>query len=164
MILREFAPDDAEALTEFLHRAYAELGELGLNFTAVDQSAETTLRRAGGGYCLLAVDGDDIIGTVTMSVPSESLRQMTDAATAPDLAWLNQLATDPGRRHEGIARQLWMAGSAWARAAGRTSVGVDTAEPATHLIDLYRGWGFERVATIHWPGKTYDSVVMVRSL
>jgi hypothetical protein len=41
-------------------------------------------------------------------------------------------------------------------------VGVDTAVPAGHLIDLYARWGFEPAGTVHWTGKTYDSMVMLR--
>ncbi len=47
---------------------------------------------------------------------------------------------------------------------GASSIGVDTAHPATHLVQLYRSWGFAEVDSIHWPGKTYDSVVMLRPL
>jgi hypothetical protein len=43
-------------------------------------------------------------------------------------------------------------------------VGVDTAATAIHLVDLYSAWGFEHRGVIHWPGKTYDSVVMVHAL
>jgi hypothetical protein len=41
---------------------------------------------------------------------------------------------------------------------------VDTAIPAEHLVRLHGAWGFERVTTIQWPGKTYDSVVLIRAL
>jgi hypothetical protein len=47
--VRMFTPVDAVQLTELLHAAYAELGAMGLNFTAVDQSVETTRYRARGG-------------------------------------------------------------------------------------------------------------------
>ena len=41
--IRVFAADDLiEHLTELLHRAYAPLGARALNYTAVDQSVETT--------------------------------------------------------------------------------------------------------------------------
>lgn len=50
------------------------------------------------------------------------------------------------------------------RGPGATSIGLDTAQPATHLVDLYRSWGFATVDTVQWPGKTYPSVIMVRAL
>ncbi|MEU0885681.1 hypothetical protein ABZ345_44465 [Lentzea sp. NPDC005914] len=46
---------DGLELTAMLHLAYAELGDLGLNFTAVDQDITTTVRRAqaGSSWCWL---------------------------------------------------------------------------------------------------------------
>ena len=161
--IRSFEIEDAPNLTLLLHRAYAELGAVGLNFTAVDQSTATTVYRASQGNCLIALADGEMVGTLTMSLPpSPTMRSMFAGADADDVAWLGQLGVDPTRRGEGIARRLWLAGLAWARERGATSVGVDTAEPAEHLIDLYERWGFERAGTVHWMGKTYESVVMLR--
>lgn len=165
MEIRAFAPGDAPQLTELLHRAYAELGAAGLNFTAVDQDAATTLRRASGGASWVLQDGDDLVATMTISWPAEAaLRDLTAEAAVPSRAWLNQLAVDPSRRGEGLARRLRDVGYAWCADRGATSIGLDTAQPATHLVDLYRSWGFATVDTVQWPGKTYPSVIMVRAL
>jgi len=46
--LRPLAPSDSIVeLTLLLHRAYARLGAMGLNYTAVDQSPDVTARRLG---------------------------------------------------------------------------------------------------------------------
>ncbi len=42
-VVRRFEDADAEDLTELLHAACAELGAMGLNYTAVDQDPETTM-------------------------------------------------------------------------------------------------------------------------
>ena len=43
--IRQFGPDDSiEELTALLHRAYARLGSMGLNYTAVDQAASAVTR------------------------------------------------------------------------------------------------------------------------
>jgi GNAT superfamily N-acetyltransferase len=161
--LREFRPaDDVAALTDLLHRAYAELGDAGLNFTAVDQTEATTLYRASSGYCLVAEDGRQLVGTVTMSIPpSASIRRMFPDADRAGVAWLTQLGVDPVRRGERVATRLWEAALQWAIDQGATTIGIDTAIPATHLIEIYRRWGFEPAGTIHWDGKTYDSVVLL---
>lgn len=49
LVTRPYDDADAEELTGLLHRAYAELGAQGLNFTAVDQDVEVTRERAAGG-------------------------------------------------------------------------------------------------------------------
>jgi GNAT superfamily N-acetyltransferase len=163
--IRTFTEGDAEALTSLLHRSYAELGRAGLNFTAVDQSVKTTVYRASGGHCLIAWDADRPVATLTMSMPpSKTMRSMFPAAGRDDLAWLNQMGVDPERRGEGLARRLWAIGRAWAIEAGAAAIGVDTAIPARHLADLYAGWGFSPVGSVHWEGKSYDSTVMLLEL
>lgn len=165
MEIRPFAPADVPALTQLVHRAYAELGARGLNFTAVDQNEATTLYRASAGASWVLTDGGRLVGTVSVASPaSEMLRGMTDHASIEGRAWLNQLAVDPDYRGQGLARRLRDVAYEWSVSKGATSVGVDTAEPADHLIALYSGWGFEPVDYVQWPGKTYRSVVMVRTL
>jgi GNAT superfamily N-acetyltransferase len=161
--VRTFASSDAGPLTQLLHSAYAELGAVGLNFTAVDQSVETTLLRAGGGQCWVVERHSELVATLTMSLPpSQGLIALTTQANVKDRAWLNQVAVSPHLRHSGIATHLWELSRTWAAKQGATSIGVDTAEPAKHLVSLYRRWGFRAKGTIRWSGKTYDSVVMIR--
>ena len=160
--VRAFVDADAPALTGLLHDAYAELGARGLNYTAVDQDEDTTLRRARGGRCWVVERDGRLVATLTMSLPpSAGLQDLTVEARRPGRAWLNQVAVASSLRRAGVARALWGIGRAWAAEHGAGSIGVDTAAAADHLVRLYRSWGFEHRDTIHWPGKTYDSVVMV---
>lgn len=163
--VRLFRDADALPLTELLHAAYAELGAMGLNYTAVDQDVETTRKRATGGQCWIVEQDGELRGTLTMSLPpSEDLRRLTPVARESGRAWLNQVAVLPSARGLGIAADLWRRGRQWALAQGASSISVDTAVPAEHLVRLYHAWGFVEFGTIHWPGKTYDSVVMTREL
>lgn len=163
--VRVFTPSDAVPLTELLHSAYAELGALGLNYTAVDQDEETTLVRASAGQCWVVEQNGVLVATLTVSLPpSAELREMAKEARVPNRAWLNQVAVSRDFRGTGIARHLWQLGCAWARVEGATSFGVDTATPANHLVQMYARWGFQPSGMIHWSGKTYDSVVMTRDL
>ncbi len=165
METRPFTETDTPELTKMLHRAYAELGAAGLNFTAVDQDETTTFRRASGGNSWVLTDRGTIVAAMTISWPAEAaLAALTKEAERPGRAWLNQLAVDPKRRGEGLARRLRDEGFAWAVSQGATSIGLDTAEPAHHLVNLYTSWGFHTVDVVQWPGKTYKSVVMVRTL
>ncbi|WP_250445761.1 GNAT family N-acetyltransferase [Actinotalea sp. C106] len=163
--MRPFVAGDAPALTALLHRAYAELGERGLNFTAVDQDEATTLARASAGQTWVVEDEAGLLGSLTMSMPpGDELQGLSAEARRPGRAWLNQLAVDPSRRGTGVASRLWAQGRAWAQRVGATHVGLDTAVPATHLVELYQRWGFAEVERISWPGKRYVSAVMVRGL
>jgi GNAT superfamily N-acetyltransferase len=163
--VRLFSPRDAAPLMDLLHSAYAELGASGLNYTAVDQDEDTTLRRASAGRCWVVERDGALVATLTVSLPpSAGLRQLTAEAAVADRAWLNQVAVSPELRGTGVASHLWQLGRTWARTEGATSFGVDTAEPAEHLVHMYTRWGFQSAGVIHWSGKTYDSVVMTRSL
>lgn len=163
--LRAYVPSDAEALTDLLHRSYAGLAERGLNFTAATQDVELTRWRAAAGPTWLLADGDAPVATLTLSLPPATFLQgLTAEAAAPGRAWLNQMAVAPEHRGQGHARRLLEAALAHAVEQGVTAVGVDTAAPAADLLDLYRRWGFAERDLIRWPGKTYDSVVLVREL
>lgn len=96
--------------------------------------------------------------------PSARLQELTQEAREPVRSWLNQVAVSPAFRGLGIALDLWLRARQSASAQGAISIGVDTAIPAGHLVRLYGSWGFASVGSIHWPGETYDSVVITRPL
>jgi len=98
--LRPFAASDSlEALTALLHRAYAPLGAMGLNFTAVDQDVEATRACVASGPCFVAEAGGEIVGTVTVCGAYDPNTQPWARATPwfyrHDVAHLHQLAVDP---------------------------------------------------------------------
>jgi GNAT superfamily N-acetyltransferase len=155
--------DDVDRLTELLHRAYAELLEQGLEFTATRQSSETTRERIQGGCCFVAEDEGQYVGTATVEPggPDHRVRHYR----LPSVAVFSQFGVDPSRRSEGIGGDLLRACKTWAAHRGLTEIALDTSEQAHHLIELYRRWGFELVDTHDWrPGVNYLSVVMSRRL
>lgn len=156
---------DVEPLTVLLHAAYAEHATRGLNFTAVDQSAEVTRARAFAGVTWVIALDERLVATATVSMPPEDgIRALAATAREERVAWLNQLAVHPDHRGAGHARTLFDRLVEHATVSGAVSVGLDTAAPAVQLRRLYEGWGFRDRELIRWPGKTYDSVVMVKEL
>ncbi len=167
LTLRAVTAADVPALTRLLHAAYADLAADGMNFTGATQDEATTAARSlGVGASWVLVDpGGALVGTVTATSPSgRGIRALTSLALEPDRVWLNQLAVHPDLRGRGLATFLWGTVRAWSLARGMRSVGLDTAEPAGPLRELYRRWGFVDADTVQWPGKTYRSVVMVHTL
>jgi len=161
--IRPLQPEDSlSALTALLHRAYARLAALGLNYTAVDQDEATTARRVAGGHCLLAFWEGQLAGTVLL----QPTYAQNDCAyfTRPGVAALHQFAVEPGLQGHGIGRALMQAGEHWARGQAFGELALDAAEPATHLVSLYQGLGYEPVSHVQWPGKVYRSVVMSKRL
>jgi GNAT superfamily N-acetyltransferase len=132
--------DSLEALTALLHRAYARLGAMGLNYTAVD-----------------LVKG-----------PHDRQRHVWAAATEwyvrPDAASLAQLGIEPASQGQGIGQRLVAFCEAWARERGFRWLVLDTAVPATHLCALYERLGFRDVDEVQWEGKRYRSTIMAKEL
>jgi phosphoribosylanthranilate isomerase len=76
--------DSLEQLTALLHRGYARLGAMGLNFTAVDQTVEVTAERIQGSHCLVALWNGELAGTVprvavTVNATDDELRALHES-------------------------------------------------------------------------------------
>lgn len=167
--LRPLASDDSiEALTALLHRAYARLGAMGLNFTAVDQTVDMTRERVSRGQCFVLDAGGALAGSVVVD-------GALDAATHPgarrnpwylrrDVAHLHQLAVDPAYQGAGHGQRLIESCEAWARERGFRAIALDTAEPAQHLRARYARLGYREVDFIQWNGKRYRSLILVKPL
>lgn len=158
--LRALAPsDDLAALTDLLHQSYAPLGARGLNYTAVDQTVEVTRQRVSAGLCIVAEAGCDLIGTATLSQPR--------AGSVPEYARMpcvNQVAVAPDWQGRGLGNALMQHVEQQALDEGWREVGVDTAEPATHLVHWYERRGYRVTNRTRWNGKHYDSLILVKAL
>lgn len=169
LILRPLAPEDSlEALTALLHRAYAPLAALGLNYTAVDQTVDMTRQRVHDGRCFVLAQGGDVVGTITVNGPFDPQRHAWARATPwyfrTDVAHIHQFAVEPAMRGQRLGERLFAACEDWARQQGHRAIALDTALPASHLRALYARWGFADVDEVQWDGKRYRSVVMVKAL
>ena len=167
--IRALAPTDClSELTTLLHKAYASLGAQGWNFTGVDQSVEVTAKRVMAGQCLLAMQGEAMVGTVTVRGP---YRPELDAwfldtpwYTRQDTAILSQFAVDPQCQGLGLGARLMQAAEAWAAESGFAHIALDTAKPAQHLQRRYADSGYVPMCELQWQGKNYTSVLMVKEL
>lgn len=163
MIIRSLAETDSVTnLTKLLHDAYRRLGDMGLNYTAVDQDDSTTIRRIERGQCLVAERTGQILGTVTWYPPGTAGH--CDWYRRPDVAVFGQFAVQPASQGQGVGSLLIAEVERRAREIGAGELALDTAEPATHLIDYYARRGFRQVEVAQWKGKTYRSVIMSKSL
>lgn len=154
--------DSIATLTSLLHRAYARLGRMGLNYTAVDQTPDTTARRIRGGTCFVATQGGELVGTILVQPTYAS--NDCEYFTRAGVACAHQFAVDPGRQGAGIGRMLLQRAEDWARDHGFAELAMDTAEPATHLVDFYGRLGYVPVGWVQWTGKVYRSVVLSKPL
>ncbi|WP_374436928.1 GNAT family N-acetyltransferase [Inhella sp.] len=163
------ASDCLQQLTALLHAAYASLVEQGWNFTAANQSVETTRSRIAEGLTLVAVQEARLVGTVSIRGPKRADETyIADAPpalyTEPGTAILSQLAVHPELRGQGLAERLMDAAEDWAQAQGFAQVALDTAIPAQALRRRYLHRGYVERGGVQWRGKTYASVLMSKPL
>jgi GNAT superfamily N-acetyltransferase len=154
--------DSLEEVTSVLHSAYARLGAMGLNYTAVDQTSEVTAKRIEGGQCYLSIMSGRIVGTIV--VQPTYAKNDCEYFTRHGVAVAHQFGVDPDKQGKGIGRALLEACEQWARSNGFRELAMDTAEQANHLISLYTRLGYETVSQVQWQGKVYRSVVLRKLL
>lgn len=162
LIRRLESNDSLEDLTDLLHRAYGRLAEMGFAFVASHQDVETTRARVSNGECLVASDGERLVGTITVYQPG--VRTQCDWYRKTGVAAFGQFAVDPRLQGNGVGRALLQAAEALAVEMGATHLALDTAAPATHLIELYERMGFRAIEEVQWNVTNYRSVVMSKRL
>jgi GNAT superfamily N-acetyltransferase len=163
VVIRPIEPSDSlQELTDLLHRAYASLGRMGLNYTAVDQPLETTARRISRGQCFVAAEGARLIGTIVVEPPNPD--SPCEYLAVEGVASAHQLAVAPENQGSGLGASLLKRAEAWARDRGFRELAIDTAEPAEHLRSFYERLGYRHVGFVQWQGKVYRSVVMSKGL
>jgi ribosomal protein S18 acetylase RimI-like enzyme len=163
MIIRHLTPGDSiPALTDLLHAAYAGLGKMGFNYTAVDQTEDVTLKRIARGDCLVAVEAGILVGTIMFHAPSRS--NGCPWYDRPGTATIGQFGVHPDQQGRGVGTLLLREAESLAISHGADELALDTSEGAHHLIGWYERAGFRSVDHAQWKGKTYRSVIMSRSV
>lgn len=162
--IRPWSSEDSfEDLTELLHRSYTELARQGLNFTATDQTVETTIRRVESGQTWVAELEDRVVGTITLYMDAKEWQPRYYAN--PGVAFFGQFGVDPSARGLGIGLLLHQKVVDLAREMGVQELALDTSDQAHHLIKLYESWGYKIVDRHEFGGTiNYASVVMARYL
>jgi predicted N-acetyltransferase YhbS len=146
---------DVSALRKLLNAAYKELSEEGLNYTASYQDENTTLQRIKEGRAFILLDAQHIVGTILLTAKNHGNGGKT--------AYIGQFAIDPTYKKMGLGTQLMDYCERLAQAEGFHGIQLDTAIPATHLVQWYKRRGYVIVDTVHWDGKTYDSYILEKS-
>lgn len=149
-------------LTTLLHRAFAGLGRMGLPCACVDQSPQTTARRARLGECFVAVCDGRIVGTLTLHRPQP--RSDCPWYRRQQVASVHQFAVDPAHQGSGCGTALLRFATRWARDRGFQELALDTPAPATHLVQFYQAQGFRLVEQVQFPARPYRSALLSKSI
>jgi GNAT superfamily N-acetyltransferase len=149
-------------MTALLNEAYARLGAMGFNYTAVDQTEEVTRERIARGDCLVAMAAGVLVGTIMFHAPGRS--KGCPCYERADVATIGQFGVLPNHQGDGIGTRLLRAAEQLAVAADARELALDTSEGADHLVAWYGREGFRFVEHVQWQGKTYRSVIMSKVL
>jgi hypothetical protein len=103
-----------------------------------------------------------MIGTITLEHPDRS--SVIEAYRDPATASVHQLAVDPASQGAGVGGALIAYASAWAGARRYERLALDTPQAASREVAWYLGRAFDKVQTVHVPGRRYASVVLTKEL
>lgn len=162
--VRRFSESEARIseLTELLHRGYAPLAKMGLRFVATYQDDATTRSRIAEGECYVAQMGDRMLGTIIFREAAQT--RGCAWYDRPEVASFGQFAVDPAYQGRGIGGFLLDKAERRALETGALEIALDTAEPATHLIEFYGRRGYRVLDTVQWDVTNYRSVIMSKRI
>lgn len=144
-----------------LHSAYAGHAAAGRAFFASYQSVEDTANRLSRGQCWVALQGHDLVGTVTVTAPYETPLGYPASSGAGSF-W--QLAVKPSHRGTGLGQQLLTLAEQQIAALGAMRVVIDTSAEAVELVEWYRRRSYRPVGMWRWDVTNYESVVLQKDL
>jgi|GEM_PF-189963 len=154
--------DDVSEMTRLLRLCYEPHAKAGLRFTATWQEDHDTRRRISEGTCYVMHYRSDLVATVTL-VDTDPLNECVQFRD-PQTATFHQFCVHPDLQRLGVGKEIIDNISAEARGRGYARIALDTAEPATALIQYYHRLGFENIGTHQWPTTNYRSVILSKLL
>jgi len=104
-------------------------------------------QRARESVLLVAVDRDELLGTVTWCPPGSPAREL---ATQDHQGEFRTLSVSPNARRRGVGRALVAGCIDRARAAGLTEIIICSLTQMTPAHDLYDSFGFVRRPELDW--------------
>jgi GNAT superfamily N-acetyltransferase len=156
------ATDSFDDMTELLHRAYGELARMGFRFMATHQGPDITRERCLSGDCFVATADGSLIGTVTFYPVERTMG--CSWYDRPEVSSFGQFAVEPSLQRAGIGSQLMDAVESRAVESGAGEIALDTAEGATHLIELYKRRGYREVGIADWDETNYQSMILSKAI
>ena len=160
--ISDYQPSDSiPELTELIHGAYKQLGDMGLRFVGTWQTEDMTLDRIQDAHTTLVGRADNKI-VATVSLYRSKVDHKCEHYRS---AWyFGQFAVDPSLQKSGIGSRLIEHVEDIAKAAGAPFIALDTAESAGHLIAFYEKRGYSFVQYQQWDEPNYRSVIMSKPL
>jgi ribosomal protein S18 acetylase RimI-like enzyme len=143
MEIRDALPSEHAALGDLCVRAYRAIGSVSDRYAAALRDAAG---RADSARVLAAVDGEELLGCVTLILGDGPLREIS----TPDEGEFRMLAVDPSAQGRGVGEALVRACIDEIRRAGRSRVVLSSAGDMVAAHRLYERLGFTRAPARDW--------------
>lgn len=153
-----------EEITELLHESYKEHLEAGRKYYAAVQSVEQTRARLEGSYCVLAYDGDKLVGTLSFRIHRKEDTSSRKWYEDDTYIYVGQLAVLPAYRNTKVLALMGLETSRLKEIRECKSAIADTAINAQALVQSYLKLGFQIVDLISWDTTNYYSYVFRRRI
>jgi ribosomal protein S18 acetylase RimI-like enzyme len=139
MKIRRANIHDAEAVHAVVMAAFEEFRDkLAVSVSALDESVEDVRGAISEGRVLVALEGEDAVGTVRYEVK-------------PDLLYVGRLAVVPSYRGKGVGAALMSQIEKLAPSLGRTHVQLATRESIPGNIAFYERIGYRISEKVQHP-------------
>lgn len=155
-MFRLASDSDVPQIRTLLNESYKELADMGLNYTASYQDEEETRKRMAKGRTFVLLSGKEIVGTILYYPRNE--------ITGKNSAYLEQFAISPKLKRSGLGSIIMDFCEQLANDEKYEAIQLNTAQPATHLVEWYKRRGYKIVAETHIEGKVYDSYIFEKTL
>lgn len=140
--------EEAGRVTALAYREFVRPKDAGWE-EYLDRIADVA-GRAGRTTVLVAVDGDRILGSVTLELEGRTEAD-DDDPLSPDEAHVRMLGVHPEARRRGIARILMEACADEARSAGKRRITLNTTMRMRAAQAMYESLGFARMENRVFP-------------
>ena len=151
MQVREAREDEWEAVGDLTVAGYDADGHLTYPDGTFDEGYAGWLRdtapRGRGSVLLVAVEGDELLGTATWCPPGSPAREVSTSDTQGEF---RTLSVAPHARGRGVGRALVAACVERARALGLTEVVLCSLDHMLPAHRLYESLGFVRRPELDW--------------
>ena len=146
MLVRPAVPSDYPAVARLTVAAYEADGQLTGNASEYASTLADVDHRAAMGELLVAVDGDEVLGSVLYVEPGTRYAELA----RPGEVEFRMLAVDPAAQGRAAGRALVRACVDRAAATGATAVVICVRDFAVAAQKLYRSLGFVRTPDLDW--------------
>lgn len=146
-----------EEITELLHYSYKKHLDHDRKFLASRQTVEQTRQRLEGAVCVVAYDGDKMVGTSSFRVYDKTNDKNRKWYEDDYFILAGQVGVHPDYRESNVFLLMNLKLSKTEEMKKCQSILIDTSVKATELVENYLKMGFQIVDLVSWPSTNYYS-------